>query len=62
MTDSVRDDLAAVRAELERMLGPSDYAIPPERFQPTEHERMILRRVIELADVVDRLAAKVDGP
>ena len=61
MTDSVRDDLAVVRAELERMLGPGDFELPADRFQPTEHERLILRRVVELANVVDRLAAKVEG-
>lgn len=57
---ALRDELAVVRDELRTMLGPGDYAIPMERFQPTEHERMILRRLAALADIVDRLAEKVD--
>ncbi len=56
----VRDDLEIVRAHLAAMLGPSDYALPMDRFQPSEHERMILRRLVELADIVDRLAEKVE--
>jgi len=50
---ALRDELAVVRDELRTMLGPGDYAIPMERFQPTEHERMILRRLAAPADIVD---------
>ena len=59
MTD-LRGDLATVREELRLMLGPSDYALPLDRFQPSEHERVILRRLVELAEITDRLAQKVD--
>jgi hypothetical protein len=56
----VRDDLDIVRGHLRAMLGPSDYAVPIDRFQPSEHERLILRRLVELADIVDRLAERVE--
>lgn len=59
---SIRDDLGAVRSEIAAMLGASDYELPAERFQPTEHERLILRRLVELADIVDRLAEQVEKP
>jgi hypothetical protein len=60
VSGSIRDDLAAVRSDLAGLLGESDYELPLDRFQPTEHERLILRRLVDLAEIVDRLAEQVE--
>lgn len=55
------DDLADIRNKLLVMTGDSDYRLPLDRFQPSEHERTILFRLLELTEAVQRLAERVDA-
>lgn len=55
------DDLADVRNKLLVMAGGSDSRLPLDRFQPSEHERTILLRLLELTEIVGRLAERVEA-
>ena len=55
------DDLADIRNKLLVMTGASDYRLPLDQFTPSEHERLMLIRVLELTDVVHRLAERVEA-
>lgn len=55
------DDLADIRNKLLVMTGGSDYRLPLDHFSPSEHERLMLIRVLELTEVVQRLAERVEA-
>ncbi|MGX5681673.1 hypothetical protein [Schumannella luteola] len=59
--DDLRGDLADIRNKLLVMVGTSEYRLPLNRYLPSENERTILLRLVELTEVVDRLADRVES-